>query len=136
LINQIIFEDACKSCKRRGLAHICDHKKGERPWWQDPKREKDIQLMTQDNQESYLRETKGIITDANSQAVFDVTKIEEFFNSSFKIDFDAKHVFVGYDPAAGGKRSDTAIVSIIPISNTHRGVKTVVSVKPFFFFIF
>lgn len=126
LINQIIFEDVCATCKRKGLEKLCNHKKGEKPWWQDPKRDADIQLMAQDHEDSYLRETKGLIVDSNCTPFFARSIIDDFANSSVDIKFDVKHVFVAYDPSCGGKKSDTAIVSIIVIPDNGRGFRSVV----------
>ena len=58
LFRVIQIDLVCDRCKRLGKETTCQHLAGEIPYWQDSQRHKDVGLMMQNEQDTYMLETK------------------------------------------------------------------------------
>ncbi len=58
VMNVVDFKMACPKCIKAGTEASCTHKDSERPHFHDRSRQKDIEAILQNNQETYLREIK------------------------------------------------------------------------------
>lgn len=63
LFNYVKIDLVCDRCKKLGKESSCTHLMGEIPYWQDAKRHKDIQLMMQCDQDTYMREARYVWRD-------------------------------------------------------------------------
>ena len=62
LFHVIQFDLICDRCKRNGKESSCTHLMGEIPYWQDQRRHKEVQLMMQGEQDTYMRESRQVTT--------------------------------------------------------------------------
>lgn len=59
IMRTIVMDQVCDECKAKGTIGTCQHKMGELPYWQDPRRRQQLaQMMSKDHYESYMRETQ------------------------------------------------------------------------------
>lgn len=108
----------CDSCRRKGNALECVHMMADLPYWHDPDRYDDVKALMEDDEEDFLRETKGVQSNSQMKPAFHQALIQNLYSESsiYKEDSFCKHVFVTVDPACGGKRSRYAITSSLYIN--------------------
>lgn len=117
----------CDACEAKGEAMECKHRMGMLPYWQESKRHDDIEAMMGTESSTFLVEMRGISEDEFTQPAFDPSDVSKLRDdlSTFSLasePFSPRHVFVCIDPAAGGKKSEYAIVSSV----YHRGRMVIV----------
>lgn len=112
IIRTINLEMVCERCKRRGRELKCTHMLGMIPSWQSRGRHSDIQAMMATQEDTFLVEMRGIESDQFTKPAFDIAGMRDFGTKYHTHDgSDIRHIFIGVDPAAGGAKSDYAIVS-------------------------
>ncbi len=112
IIKTINLEMVCQACKRSGDELTCKHMLGMLPRWQSTGRHADVQALMATQESTFLVEMRGVESDAFTTPAFDVGGIRDLCEKRYVHDgSDIRHIFIGLDPAAGGAKSDYAIVS-------------------------
>ncbi len=106
----IRVEQVCDKCKRLNLAASCSHKIGEIPPWQDESRIDDIKEILKNDQETLMRETRGIASNYGTREVFDLEVVNAWKGRIYQAGVHAPYVYVSVDPNAGGM-SEFSVVS-------------------------
>lgn len=117
--NPVIFtldlKMVCDRCIRAGAELSCKHMLGQLPAWQQRGRHDTIQRLMGTNEDVFLTEVRGLVTDAKKTPAFDPTAMTNLMENPDRIwtpdGSDIRHIFVGLDPAAGGSQSEYAVVS-------------------------
>jgi len=104
IIKSLRYSLICDECIAQGKAESCRHKMGDLPYWQSQEKHEKIKQLMQENNEAFLRETKGLLIDPLIKPVFDSASIDylverPFLNTNQQA-FD--YIYVTVDPAAGG----------------------------------
>lgn len=103
----------CDRCKELGLDSDCTHKMNEIPPWQSQRRHKDLKLILGDNEDSYMRETKGVQVNTGYLQIFKTEDVKNFRNRILNRGISHKVVYTAVDPNAGGSGSKFAVVSCV-----------------------
>ena len=109
-----VFRTICSNCRLRGR-NDCNHNV-EMPWSsyeQDAK----MKAMMGGTSEEFMREIRNEDVKPNITKAFTAASVEALDGSQYQImPYERiKHVFIGIDPAAGGRQSKFARVSLIVI---------------------
>ena len=113
VFNAIIMSQVCERCTELGIEADCTHKMNEIPPWQSQQRHKDLKLILGDNEEAFLRETKGVQVNSGFLQIFETDDIKNFRNRIFSAGIGHKVVYTAVDPNAGGRGSKFAVVSCV-----------------------
>ena len=113
VFNSVKLDQVCERCKELGIGADCTHKMNEIPPWQNQQRHKDLKLILGDNEEAYLRETKGVQVNSGYLQIFETNDIKNFRNRMFNAGTAHKVVYTAVDPNAGGRGSKFAVVSCV-----------------------
>jgi hypothetical protein len=112
IIHTINMEMVCETCKRAGKDLTCAHLLGQIPAWQQRGRHADIQAMMATQESTFLVEMRGVESDEFTKPAFDVAAMRNFAAQYYTHDGgEIRHIFIGVDPAAGGAKSEYAVVS-------------------------
>jgi len=113
VFNVVKIDQACDRCKELGIESDCTHKMNEIPPWQSQQRHKDLKLILGDNEEAYLRETKGVQVNSGYLQIFQTDDVKNFRNRIYNGGVSHRVVYIAVDPNAGGKGSKFAVVSCV-----------------------
>ena len=111
VFNTVKIEQVCNNCLRLGVESSCTHKMNEIPPWQSQQRHKDIKLILGDDEETFLRETRGVQSNSAMTQVFTKEDVKAFRNRIHPAGIAQPTLFIAVDPAAGGSGSKFAVVS-------------------------
>jgi hypothetical protein len=106
---------ACKPCRRKGLAHKCNHNSHLLPDWSSPRKRKQINAIMRHQEEMLAREIGGVASSLHQKAfpMKYIKILKELPPYSFSDGYAYDNVFVAIDPNGAGKSSDFAITSMI-----------------------
>ncbi len=111
LLSLLMAGMACRRCMAAGKGADCTHKQTEMPPWKSSDRQKMIQTVLKNDQQTYLREAQGMIASSAMMiyraymAAFKTRKPYKFRNPPHLL-------FTYYDPAGFGNFSDHAMVTM------------------------
>ena len=115
LFNVLDLKMVCDNCQRRGLELECRHLLGQLPAWQSRGRHDFIQRVMATEEDTFLVEMRGVLADGMRKPAYDEKSIRKLCSDpSMVYEPDGrmiKHIFVALDPAAGGEKSEYAVVS-------------------------
>lgn len=106
---------ACQSCMMKGVGAECKHVGNIMPYFHNPEKHRDIQLLMSGSRETYSRETRGIQANDRERPAFPeealarLLRVEHAWRPSGAE--RPRHVFVAIDPCGGGHMSRFAVVS-------------------------
>ncbi len=113
VIRCINLKMVCDRCIRLGKELTCPHLLGQIPRWQEKGRHADVQALMKTQQDTFLVEMRGTESNMYSTPAFDRGGVMALRDSSYKPDgSDIRQIFIGIDPAAGGAKSEYAILSV------------------------
>lgn len=110
----------CEKCKEEGLAAQCKHMLHLVPQWQSSARHERLKEVMADRPDLIQSELAGLAFDALQQC-FRATDIDALLTMKPPALEWKQPVYIIIDPAAGGPRSDFAVISLI----RHKGMATV-----------
>lgn len=115
LFNVLNLKMVCDNCHRRGLDLQCRHMLGQLPAWQSRGRHDFIQRVMETEEDTFLVEMRGILSDGSKRPAYDAKSVRKLMTDPTMIyrpdGRDIRHIFMSVDPAAGGERSEYAVVS-------------------------
>lgn len=129
LFNVYVWDSVCDECRALDdNARDCPHKNRQRPPWLNRDNRFLKKFMSADP-EAYDREIVGIIGSHMKKAVFSLTAIGNLFSQQniCSKGLQGNYIFIGTDPAGGGKTSMYSTLAIAFIDH-----KPVVSFNRFF----
>ena len=110
----------CEKCKEEGMAAQCKHMLHLVPQWQSSARHERLKEVMADRPDLIQSELAGLAFDALQQC-FRTTDIDALLSMKPPALEWKQPVYIIIDPAAGGPRSDFALISIV----RHKGMATV-----------
>jgi len=102
---------ACKECIHNQTLDECTHKAGESPAWHQQNELAQIQKMMGGDSGTFARESLGIQTDTNTSKYYPEHDISFAHKNKMTRKFGFNRLFTTLDPAAGGERSKTSVVT-------------------------
>lgn len=114
LFNAYVWDAICDDCRALDEnARDCPHKNRQRPPWLNRDNRFLKKFMSADP-EAYDREILGIVGTNLRKNLFSLSSIATLFSDKniCTKDFSSKYIFIGTDPAGGGKNSMYSTIAI------------------------